>query len=159
MSYSSSSIHLNQQKYAKDLISWCNLQDKKYGNAPMNAPMSANKLLSKYYDAVLEDPIEYQSVVRSFQYFIFTRPKISFVVNILCQFMSQPTNYLWIVVKRFWKYLNGTLNHGLLMTPFTTIELVDFTDVDWGSCIYDKKSTITFFVLIGDNLISWKCFK
>lgn len=67
----------------------------------MNAPMSANKLLSKYYDAVLEDPIEYQSVMRAFQYFILTRPKISFVVNILCQFMSQPTNYLWIVVKRF----------------------------------------------------------
>lgn len=51
-------------------------------------------------------------------------------------------------------YVNGTLNYGLVMTPTSQLDLAKFCDVDLGGCPDDRKSTSTYCVFFGDNLIS-----
>jgi histone deacetylase 1/2 len=56
-----------------------------------------------------DDAFRYRSVVGGLQYLTFTRPEISFAVNKVCQFLSQPTEVHWEVVKRILRYVKGTL--------------------------------------------------
>ena len=58
-------------------------------------------------------------------------------------------------MKRILRYLRGTLDHGLLLRPSSTSELVVYTDADWAACPDTRKSTSGFAVFLGGNLISW----
>jgi histone deacetylase 1/2 len=62
-----------------------------------------------------------------------TRPDISFSVNKVCQFLSDPHEEHWKAVKRILRFLKGTLHHGLLLKPFSfqqPISLEAFCDAD-----------------------------
>ncbi|RVW84060.1 Retrovirus-related Pol polyprotein from transposon RE1 [Vitis vinifera] len=60
----------------------------------------------------MEDLHGYRSTVGALQYVTITRPKLSFNVNKVCQFMQNPTEEHWKAVKRILRYLQGTLQHG-----------------------------------------------
>ena len=58
--------------------------------------------------------VPYASVVGSLMYAMFcTRPDISHVVGVLSRFMSKPAKEHWTTVKRVFRYLRGTSDHGL----------------------------------------------
>ena len=59
----------------------------------------------------------YRSVVGALQYATITRPDIAYSVNKVCQFMSHPLESHWVAVKRILRYLKGTINFGLHLTP------------------------------------------
>jgi histone deacetylase 1/2 len=88
-----------------------------------------------------------------------TRPDISFAVNKVCQFLSQPTEVHWEAVKRILRYVKGTLQTGLQIrkSPLTGISI--FTDADWAGDVDDRRSTSGFAVFVGPNLISWSSKK
>jgi len=79
--------------------------------------MASNCKLSRHGAFIFHDPTLYRSVVGALQYATLTRPKISFVVNKVCQFMAAPLDSHWAVVKRILRYLKGTLSHGLFLQP------------------------------------------
>ena len=57
---------------------------------------------------------EFRSALGGLQYLTLTRPDIAFAVNKLAQAMASPTLTDWLGVKRVFRYLKGTLHHGLL---------------------------------------------
>ena len=67
-------------------------------------------------------------MVGSLQYLSLTRPDVSFAVKKLSQFMHNPTNDHWILVKRILRYLVGTLNKGLLLHHNSPSNLHAFAD-------------------------------
>ncbi|CAJ2661742.1 unnamed protein product [Trifolium pratense] len=73
--------------------------------------------LNKFGTDALTDPSLYRSIVGALQYASLTRPDISFSVNKVCQFMAHPLETHWKAVKRILRYLKGTANHGLLLSP------------------------------------------
>ncbi|KAI5426554.1 hypothetical protein KIW84_032115 [Lathyrus oleraceus] len=86
------------------------------------------------------------------------RPEKRYVVNKVCQFLYQPLNSHWIVVKRILRYLKGTLHHGMLLQPTSTqtpFSIGGFSDADWGSYPDDMKSTSGSCIFLGPNLVSW----
>lgn len=89
----------------------CDLQDIKH----VDTSMVSSKLMSKIDGVALDDPSEYRSVVGALQYLTLTKPEISFSINRLYQFMAQPFDYHWFVVKYIFQYINDTLRHGLLI--------------------------------------------
>jgi hypothetical protein len=57
--------------------------------------------------------------------------------------------------KRILRYLQDTLDHGLLFHCASTSDIIVYTDVDWTGCPDTHCSTSGYVVFLGDNLISW----
>jgi hypothetical protein len=53
------------------------------------------------------------------------------------------------------RYLRGSLDYGLLLRPSLTSELVVYTDADWAGCPDMRRSTSSYAVFLGVNLVSW----
>lgn len=55
------------------------------------------------------------------------------------------------VVKRILKYLQNTLDHGLVFTTTSKLCLVGFSNTNWGMDVDDRRLTIYFFMFLGGN--------
>jgi hypothetical protein len=64
------------------------------------------------------------------------------------------------VMKHVLRYRRGSLDFGLhLRHSASSSELMVYTDADWAGCPDTRRSTLSYAVFLGDNLISWssKC--
>lgn len=144
-------LFLSQSQYIYNLIRRTNMLEAK----PRSSPMASSQSLSLFSGAPLPDPFHYRSVVGALQYLTLTRPDISFMVNKVCQFMHKPTEVHWSAVKRILRYLKFTISFGFLIHPSQSTQLSIFSDADWAGCPDDRKSTSSYCIYFGDNLISW----
>jgi hypothetical protein len=85
----------------------------------------------------------------------FTRPDIAYAVQQVCLHMHDPREPHLTAVKRILWYLQGTLDHDLLLRHASTSNLVVYTDADWAGCLDTRWFTSGYVVLLGDNLIFW----
>jgi histone deacetylase 1/2 len=148
---------LTQRKYALDLLHRVSMENCKATSTPLATGDCLSRESRTPLDA--DDSFRYRSVVGGLQYLTLTRPDLSFAVNKVCQFLSQPTNVHWEVVKRILRYVKGTLSTGLLFRKSATTSISIFTDADWAGCVDDRRSTGGFAVFVGPNLISWSSKK
>ncbi|XP_019054242.1 PREDICTED: uncharacterized protein LOC109115063 [Nelumbo nucifera] len=149
------SLHLSQSKYVKDLLQRVHMSQAK----GVDTPMPTSLRLSKVEGEPVVDAITYRSVVGALQYATVTRPEISYAVNKCCQFMQQPLEPHWKLIKRILRYLAGTVSHGLHLKATQNLCLYAFSDADWASDIDDRRSTTGFCVYLGENLVSWSSKK
>lgn len=119
--------------------------------------LSSTKL-SKYGSSQVQDATFFRSIVGALQYATITRPKISYSVNKVCQFLSDPLEEHWKAAKRILRYLKGTINHGLVIkvvVPTEPIAITGFCDADWAFDPDDRRSTSGACIYLGPNLVSW----
>jgi histone deacetylase 1/2 len=156
-SYNSGGMTLTQRKYALDLLHRVNMEN--CNSAP--TPLATSESLARDAGAVLstDDAFRYRSVVGGLQYLTLTRPDISFAVNKVCQYLSQPTEVHWEAVKRILRYVKGTLQVGLQIRRSPSSVISIFTDADWAGCVDDRRSIGGFAVFVGPNIISWSSKK
>lgn len=156
-SYNSGGMTLTQRKYALDLLHRVSMENCK----PTSTPLSSSDQLARVSGQPLsaDDSFRYRSVVGGLQYLTLTRPDISFAVNKVCQFLSQPTDVHWEAVKRILRYVKGTLHTGLKFRKAVSTSISIFTDADWAGCPDDRRSTGGFAIFVGPNLISWSSKK
>jgi len=156
-SFHSGGMTLTQKKYALDLLHRVNMENCK----DTSTPLATSESLSRHSGALLgrDDSFRYRSVVGALQYLTLTRPDISFAVNKVCQFLSQPTEDHWEAVKRILRYVKGTLDMGLRIRKSRFIGVSIFTDADWACCVDDRRSTGGFAIFVGPNLVSWSSKK
>jgi hypothetical protein len=98
-------------------------------------------------------------LVGGLQYLTLTRPDILFVVNKVCQLLSQPTTAHYEAVKRTLRYLKGTVSIGLLIQKAPSTLLNIYTDADWAWCPDDWRFTSGYTIFLGPNLVSWSSHK
>ncbi|KAI5349105.1 hypothetical protein L3X38_001992 [Prunus dulcis] len=108
-------LHINQLKYAHDLLHKANLLNSK----PASTPLAAKVRLSISDGALISNPTEYRELVGSLQYLTLTHPDISFVINTVAQFMSAPRTSHLVASKWILRYIKGTIDLGLTFTPQT----------------------------------------
>jgi hypothetical protein len=60
-----------------------------------------------------------------------------------------------MATKHILHYLQGTLDHGLLLHRASISDLIIYTNADWASCANTRWSTLGYAMFLGDNLISW----
>ena len=111
-------------------------------------PMVGGCKLSKSGSERFSDPTLYRSVVGALQYATITRPEISFSVNKVCLFMSNPSEQHWQAVKRILRYLNGSITLGLRLqaSKSSSFSVQAYCDADWASDPDDRRSTSGAFV-------------
>ena len=69
-----------------------------------------------------------------------TRPNISFSVDKLSRFTSNPIVDYWKVIGRVLGYLKKTINFGLFYSKFLAM-LEGYLDTSWITSVSDNKST------------------
>jgi histone deacetylase 1/2 len=151
-SYNSRGMTLTQRKYVLDLLLHVNMENCN----PAPTPLVPSERLACDSDALLgpEDSSQYHSVVGSLQYLTHTRPDISFAVNKVCQFLSQPIEVHWEAVKRILRYVKGTIDTVLRFRKSSLLDVSIFTYADWVGCVDDRRSTGGYAVFVGPNLVS-----
>ena len=78
-------------------------------------PMFGEEKLSSIGNDPVGNPQLYRSIVRTLQYVTITPPELAYLVNRVCQFMQNPLESHWKVVKKILRYLRGTLDHDLYL--------------------------------------------
>lgn len=149
------SLFISQEKYLKEMLKRFKMEECK----PVSTPMVTRCKLSKDDSSENVDQTLYRSMIGSLLYATATRPDIMHVVCQVGRFQAAPKNAHLLAVKRIFRYLKGTTNHGLWYPKGKPLDLYAFTDADWAGCVDDRKSTSGVAFFIGDCLVSWSSKK
>ena len=121
---------------------------------PIATSMEQNVKLRPDVGDVLEDPTMYRKIVGSLIYATLTRPDMSHDVGVLSQFMQVPRKPHLDVAHRVLCYAKSMLNYGLFYAHGVDVEVFGYTDADWASCAYDRRSTSGYVFSFGSGAVS-----
>ena len=88
-------------------------------------------------------------------YLTTSRPDILFSVCMCARFQSNPKKSHIIAAKRIIRYLKGTSNLGLWYSKDSSLNLIGYSDANYGGYKIDRKSKSGTCQFLGSNLISW----
>ena len=129
----------------------------KFNCKPASTLVDTNtKLKAKQSDK--DDPINktsFQRLEGRLLYLNHTRPDISFAVNSLSQYMSDPRQSHQTTTNRIMAYLKGTIGNGFLFPTGGEPIITIYTDSDFASSIDDSRSTSGYCSFLGNSLITW----
>ena len=76
----------------------------------------------------------YQNAIGCLNYAtLISQTDVAVAVGVLSKFMSNPRVKQWKGVKRIFRYIQGTINYGLLCTPEGSEPVLSgYCDADWG---------------------------
>jgi hypothetical protein len=89
-------------------------------------------------------------------YLSHTRPDITYVVNVVSQFIHDPRKPHMDDVERILRYLKSTPGKGILFSNNGHLRVEGYTDADWESSADDIRSTSGYFTFVGGNLVTVK---
>ena len=150
-------IWAGQPSYTESILKHFNMRDAKAAKTPVNSSL---KLIKALDDSECIDQELYQSAVGKLLYLSTrSRPDIAFAVSKVARYTSKPTVEHWKAVKHIFRYLVGTINHGILFSRSSSSECIGYSDADWGGDLDDRKSTSGFIYQIGEGPVSWSSRK
>ncbi|XP_028123292.1 uncharacterized protein LOC114320328 [Camellia sinensis] len=139
---------LFQQKYASEIL----LKVGMTSCEPCNSPISVKPAVTLVSSLRFAQPQLYRSLVGALQYLTITRTDLSLAVNQACQHMHDPTNGNFSIVKRILRFVKGSLSYGLTFSP-SSFELQAFSDSNWAGDHLDRRSTSSYCIYLGSNLM------
>ncbi|GKA84353.1 ribonuclease H-like domain-containing protein [Tanacetum coccineum] len=145
---SKSGLFLSQSKFAEKILERAHMQ---HCNLCKTLVDTESKL--GFDGDPISDPTLYRSLAGALQYFTFTRPDISYVVQQICLYMHDPRDPHFTALKRILRYVYGTINYGLQLYVSSTSQLTVYTRGEHRD--QTDPSTSGYCVFLGDNLLSW----
>ena len=104
-------LKILQSTYIDKILAPFNMADVN----PVSTPLSKSVKLEDTKEQANNPIIPYAKAIGSLMYVaIQTRPDISFVVQHLSQYTTNPTQEHWTAVKRVLRYLKGTRDEGII---------------------------------------------
>jgi hypothetical protein len=152
-------IVMSQRLYIKRLLEKFRLENCK----PIDTPRQKGTVLSEQMCPKTEEErdemalVPYRSAVGALMYLmVCTRPDIAQAVGEVSRFLENPGKDHWNAVKRILRYVQGTMNCGLVLTGEEKLQVSGYADADYAGCIDSRRSTSGCVTLLGGNCISWK---
>ena len=127
---------LSQHKYTMDILNDSGM----LGCRPSRFPMEQNLKLDKGDNENRVDANMYRRLIGRLLYLQATRPDITYSVNILSQFVSDPKQPHWDATLRVLRYLKTIIGQGILLPNDGSTNLVAYSDSDWLGCPYSRRS-------------------
>ncbi|XP_019457669.1 PREDICTED: uncharacterized protein LOC109358057 [Lupinus angustifolius] len=107
----------------------------------------------------VKDPSSYRRLVGRLIYLTISRPDISYAVQQLSLYMTNPLTTHYQAAIKVLHYLKNSPSQGLFFPSQSTMKISAFADSDWASCLDTCKSIIGFCIFICSAIISWKTKK
>lgn len=148
-------MFISQKKYVLDLLTKFNMEN----SAECPTPMVAGKQFGNSKDEALQNPTLFRRMIGALQFVTNTQPDISFSVNKLSRYLSNPTVKQRQATKRILRYLKGIADYGLHLIPSSQFSLTGYCDADWGVSNEDRRSVAGYCVFLGNSLVSWSSKK
>ena len=73
--------------------------------------------------------------------------------------MHSPQNHHFEAVVRVLRYLKGTIGLGITFKKTGNLDVLVYTDSDFGSCLLNRRSTTGYCTFLGGNLVTWRSKK
>lgn len=86
VAYSKQGISISQCKYALEILSYTNF----LGSKLVSTPIDSHLKLNKFDGTLLFDPTSYRRLIVMLLYLTHTRPKFTYSVHQLSQFLASP---------------------------------------------------------------------
>ncbi|GAA0166120.1 transmembrane signal receptor [Lithospermum erythrorhizon] len=141
-------IFISQEKYAAELLEKFNMKNSN----PVSTPCVTCLKLSKNGEGKLVDQTLFRSLVRNLMYLTATRPDIMYAVSLISRFMEKPYSSHWEAAKRILRYIKGTIDYGIFYKTRVPVQLVGYTDSDFGGSIDDSRSTSGYAFSLGSGI-------
>jgi hypothetical protein len=145
------SMFLSQRQYILDILGRHGMSDCN----PCSTPVDTCAKISAEVGPPVADPTAYRNLAGALQHLTFTRPDIAYAVQQVCLHMHDPRKTHLVAAKRILRYLQGTLNLGLVIPRTAPSQLVVYMDADWAGCPDTRRSTSGYAVFLGGSLVSW----
>ena len=101
--------------------------------------------------------VPYMSAVGSLLYAALgTRPDIAYAVNAVAQYSKCPGPAHWTAVKRIFRYLVGTTALCLFFPFGASLDIVAFSDSDWGTDTDTRRSRTGYVVFVAGGVVIWQ---
>jgi hypothetical protein len=146
------SIFMSQAKYTWDILKKFSMSSCK----PATTPLEVRLKLHINDDSNLVDATIYRQLVGSLIYLTTTRLDISFTINMVLRFMSEPKELHWKTVKRI---LDIFAWYGWLWFSLQIYRRFQAANSDWASCMDDKKSISGYSFSMGSTTVAWSIKK
>ena len=150
----SQTLSISQAKYLEGVLKRFDMHNCK----PVATPLEHGRKFEPLSEN--EEPVDvqaYQMAIGCLTYAAsVSRPDLAAAVGVLSKFMSKPGKEHWQGVKRVLRYIQGTLNYGLMFTADgTDPTLFGYSDADWAGDASTRRSTTGYVFQIQRNTISW----
>ncbi|SGY77776.1 BQ5605_C005g03723 [Microbotryum silenes-dioicae] len=147
------SISLSQEQYLKDVLARFGMSDAH----PVATPMQPDlRLKVELQPTPFPDRTRYLQAIGSLMYASTgTRPDLAYTVGYLARFSHSPSAAAWGAVKHAFRYLAGTLSHGLRYARGNPAPLLGYSDCNWGACVLSSKSTMGYTFVYAGAAVSW----
>ncbi|GKV42069.1 hypothetical protein SLEP1_g49517 [Rubroshorea leprosula] len=132
VTFSNDGYLLSQVKYASDLVSKAEPND----GESVSKPLEPNVKLTPMDGSPLFDPTCYLQL-----------------------FMAAPRSTHCATVLRILHYVKETLFHGLHFSTNSFPVVRAYSDVDWAGYPSNRRSTTSYYLFLGNSLISWRSKK
>ncbi|RVW92102.1 Retrovirus-related Pol polyprotein from transposon TNT 1-94 [Vitis vinifera] len=155
-------LGLSQRAYINHLLKRFNMQTCKAGDVPVvkGDKLSNEQCPKNDLEKDAMKTIPYASAIGSLMYAqVCTRPDIAFIVNVLGRYLSNPGHDHWVAAKKVMRYLQRTKDFMLVYRKVDNLEVVGYSDSDFGGCSDDRKSTSRYIFMLAGGAISWKSVK
>ncbi len=147
-------VFISQLSYIQDILTLFRMENSKPLNTPMIRP---DKNASK---TEIPEGVPYRQAIGSLMYLMIgTRPDTAYAIGKLAQKSENPKSEHWTAVKRVFRYIKGTENHGILYDGSKELRIHGFSDSDYAGCSETRKSTSGYLFQMRGGAISWRSKK
>jgi len=144
-------IFLHQRKFAVEFLKKFKMKDSN----PVKTPIEIGIKLTMEGDGQTVDATYFKKIVGSLRYLTCTRPNICYAMGLVSRYMESPRQVHLQVVKRIMRYIKGTTTFGLFYSSSKKIEIVEYSDSNWGGDSNKRKSTSGNCFMIGNTVCLW----
>lgn len=144
-------IFIHQTKYIEQILAKFNMTNTNSNSVPVDPHM---KLQRGNEDS--EKDIPYREAVGSLMHLaIVSRPDIMFAVSLVSRFLNCYNKTHWNAVKRIFKYLKDTKEHGLCYSQSPQSDVTGYSDADYANDM-DTRRSVTGYVFIKNGAaVTW----
>lgn len=107
------------------------------------------------------EKVPYREAIGSLMYLmVSTRPDLAYAVGLVGRYMEHPGIEHWQAVKWIFRYVCGTLDHGITLGSTNgNEELPGYSDSDWAGDLDERKWISGHIFFLGGTAVLWRSRK